>query len=543
METKTIQPQVIIIPPDPNARQRRADPYHQKRVAAYCRVSTNEEDQVESYDAQRRFYTDKIASNKDWKMVDIFADKGITGTSTKKRADFNRMIKACEKGKVDMILTKSISRFARNTVDSLRYVRKLKALGISVVFEKENIDTSTMTDEMILTVMSMFAQAESESISKSVSGGQRYRYREGKVKYCYPIYGYVKGEDSKPVIFEEQAVHVREIYRMFLEGNSVLQIRDHLNATGVLTVKGLPNWSSAIIQGILKNEKYCGDAILQKTYVEDVISKKVRPNNGLLPKYYIKDCHPAIVDRATYEAVQEELARRSSKKKVTIEDTFQKSKFSGKYALTDLMVCDECGSNYKRTTWCRKSGKQIVWRCVNRLEHGSRYCKDAPTVPEPLLHAAIIRVINRTLGDTSGIMPLLKKNLTLSLGGSNAAAEVCSLEARVHELKDMMRQLVELAVKSGGDESRYEREFEKLGAEINAMNEMLASKKRLQEIESGQYERVDDVYAKISADGFKLTEFDNTVVRKLLECVKVTKDRTIKVYFVGGYMVEEPLEP
>ena len=229
METATNKPTVIVIPANPDALKHRADPYHQKRVAAYCRVSTDEDDQINSYEAQCRFFTDKINATKDWKLAGIFADEGITGTSTKKRANFLRMIRQCEKGKIDMILTKSISRFARNTVDSLQYVRKLKAMGVAVVFEKEGIDTSTMTDEMILTVMSMFAQAESESISKNVADGQRYGYREGKVRYCYPIYGYLKGEDKKPVIFEEQAVHVREIFEMFLGGNSVLQIRNYLN--------------------------------------------------------------------------------------------------------------------------------------------------------------------------------------------------------------------------------------------------------------------------------------------------------------------------
>ena len=200
METAAVKPTVIVIPANPDALKHREDPYHQKRVAAYCRVSTDEDDQINSYEARRRFFQDKISNNKEWKLAGIFADEGITGTSAKKRPDFQRMIRQCEKGKIDMILTKSISRFARNTVDSLQYVRKLKAMGVAVVFEKEGIDTSAMNDEMILTVMSMFAQAESESISKNVADGHRYSFREGKVRYCYPIYGYLKGEDKKPVI-------------------------------------------------------------------------------------------------------------------------------------------------------------------------------------------------------------------------------------------------------------------------------------------------------------------------------------------------------
>ena len=541
METVAIKPTVIVIPANPDALKQCADPYHQKRVAAYCRVSTDEDDQLNSYEAQCRFFNDRINSNKEWKLAGIFADEGITGTSTKKRANFQRMIRQCEKGKIDMILTKSISRFARNTVDSLQYVRKLKAMGVAVVFEKEGIDTSTMTDEMILTVMSMFAQAESESISKNVADGQRYGYREGKVRYCYPIYGYHKGKDNKPVIFEEQAVHVREIYDMFLGGNSVLQIRDYLNEMGVPTARGGTTWSTAIIQGILRNEKYVGDALLQKTYISDVISRKVMPNNGVLPKYLVRDCHPAIVDRATYTAVQEELARRSSKKKISFDEADRRGKHSGKYALTDLMACEECGSSYRRRTWCRKTGKQIVWRCVSRCEHGNKYCKESPTIPEPALHETILNVINRTLGDASGLLPLLKKNLTIALNGNSGASELYAIEAKIKDLKDTMMDLVNLSVRSGEDESKYDKEFERIGAEIARLNEVLEEEKRIQAAKAESCERVDAVYDQISAGGFALTEFDNVTIRKLIECVKVTSAKTLKIYFIGGYMVEEPV--
>ena len=299
-------------------------------------------------------------------------------------------------------------------------------------------------------------------------------------------------------------------------------------------------WSCAIIQGILRNEKYVGDALLQKTYIADVISKKVMPNNGVLPKYLVRDCHPAIVDRATYAAVQEELARRSSKKKISIDESDQRGKHSGKYALTDLMVCDECGSNYRRKTWCRKTGKQIVWRCVNRCENGSKYCKESPTVPEPILHETILRVVNRTLGDASDILPLLKKSLTLAVGGDSTATEMYAIEAKIKELKSTMMELVDLSVRTGGDENRYEKEFDRIGAEIAQLNERLEMEKRINSAKSESCERVDDIYGKICAGGFALTEFDNTVVRKLIECVKVTTDKTLKIYFTGGYMVEEP---
>ena len=523
------KPTVIVIPPDPAASAMRASRYHQMRVAAYCRVSTEEEEQLSSYEAQCRYYTDKINSNREWTMA-------------KQRKDFLRMIRMCEKGKIDLILTKSISRFARNTVDALQYIRKLRSLGIAVIFEKESIDTSTMTDETILTVMSMFAQAESESISKAVSSGQRYRYREGKVRYCYPIFGYTKGDDNKPVINEDEAVHVRSIFRMFLDGNSIGQIKDYLESMGALTAHGKTEWSSAIIRGILKNEKYIGDAILQKTYVEDCISKRVKVNNGVLPKYIVKDNHPAIIDRATFAAVQEEIARRNSRKAITVDEDIRQGKFSGKYALTELMICDECGTSYRRTTWCRRSGKQIVWRCVNRLEHGSKYCKNAPTVKEEEDHAAIMRVINRYLDDGSEFLPLLKKNLTFAINGDKHSSEMYAVEAKISELKDMMMKLVDLAVKSEGDNGRYDAEFERIGSEIKYLTEIQESEKRIIEAQGTHFERVDNVYDTISAPGYKMVDFDNTVVRKLIECVKVTTDRSLKIYFRGGGETVEHLD-
>ena len=234
MNTTANQPTIITIPADPTKRAVCGkDKYHQARVAAYCRVSTEEEEQQSSYEAQMSYYTDKIKKNPNWQLAGIFADEGITGTSTKKRIEFLKMIKQCEKGNVDIILTKSLSRFARNTVDALQYIRKLRSINVTVIFEKESIDTSQMTDEIIITTMSMFAQAESESISKNVSWGIRNRFKNGHVPYRYPLLGYRKGEDGKPVIFEDEAITVRMIYRLYLDGNSIVQIKKQLDSSDI----------------------------------------------------------------------------------------------------------------------------------------------------------------------------------------------------------------------------------------------------------------------------------------------------------------------
>ena len=256
---------ITMIPPKPEMDLGKAS-RRQLRVAAYCRVSTDDEEQLTSYDAQKAYYTDKIMKNPDWTMAGIFADEGITGTSAQKRPEFLKMIRMCRKKKIDLILVKSISRFARNTVDCLNYIRALKNLGIAVIFEKENINTMDSDSEMIITMMGAFAQAESESISQNVRWGKRQAMREGRVNFQYKsFYGYERGEDGEPKIIPGEAEVVRRIYDSFLAGQSLRMIQEWLENEKIPSIQGRENWSIHTIQGILKNEKYCGDVLMQKT--------------------------------------------------------------------------------------------------------------------------------------------------------------------------------------------------------------------------------------------------------------------------------------
>ena len=293
-------------------------------VAAYCRVSTDQEEQENSYEAQISYYTEKIGKNNDWQMAGIFADEGITGTQAKKRPEFLKMIRLCRQRKIDMVLTKSLSRFARNTVDSLNYIRELKALGIAVIFEKENINTLETDTEMMLTIMSCFAQAESESISKNVSWGIRQSFKNGNVPMQYArLLGYKKGDGGNAEIIPDEAEVVREIYRCYLDGMSMNLIADRLNEKGLTTKGGSSPYRKMVVQRILTNEKYTGDALLQKTYVTDCITKKMRKNNGELPMYLVKNHHEPIISRSDFNRVQEEMARRSAKR--TIADKLTKT--------------------------------------------------------------------------------------------------------------------------------------------------------------------------------------------------------------------------
>ena len=381
-------------------------------MAAYCRVSTEQEEQQNSYQVQIAYYTDLINRKKEWTLAGIFADEGISGTQAKKRPEFLKMIRLCKKQKIDIVITKSISRFARNTVDCLEYVRQLKDLGIGVIFEKENINTMTMTSEFMIALYGSFAQAESESISKNVSWGKQKAYAEGKVAFQYSkLLGYQKGADGKPEIVPDEAETVHLIYELFLDGLSFTRIKNALESRGKLTAMGNQIWSESNIKSILKNEKYVGDVLLQKTFTADCITKKVVKNNGERPMYLVTKHHAPIIDRDTFNRVQQELARRSSKRKISDKTTTEQGKYSSKYALSELLICGNCGTPYRRCTWTAGGKKQIVWRCISRLDHGKKYCSESPTIHEDKLHRAILKAVNEYLGCGDEIAKILKANI------------------------------------------------------------------------------------------------------------------------------------
>jgi len=393
-----LQRTVTVIPANPQMMQETVK--RQLRVAAYCRVSTEEEEQQSSYEAQCSYYTDKIMTNPEWTMAGIFADEGITGTSTKKRDDFNRMIRRCRQKKIDLILTKSISRFARNTLDCLRYVRALKELGIGVYFEKENINTMDMDTELILTFMGAFAQSESESISANVKWGIRQAMKEGKVHINFNrLFGYYVKEDGSPGIDPDKAENVRYIYDRYLAGDSLREIKQKLESAGVLAPNGSERWDFTEIRRILTNEKYVGDALLQKTFKPDVLSGKIVKNTGQLPMYLVQNNHPAIIDRDKYNAVQAERERRNTRKSPSQKTSSTgRSCYASKYALSERLICGECGTLYRRCTWKRNGKTKIVWRCVNRLDYGTRYCNDSPSMEENSLQQAIMKALNSVMG-------------------------------------------------------------------------------------------------------------------------------------------------
>lgn len=402
------------------------------RVAAYCRVSTEEEEQQNSFEVQIQYYTQKICGNPEWELAGIFADEGISGVSTRKRAQFNEMIALCKRRKIDMILTKSISRFARNTLDCIRYVRMLKSWSIRIIFEKENIDTANMNSEMILTCLSSFAQAESESISGNVTKGIRMGYRQGRFVFRYDRFlGYRKGADGKPEIVPEQAEIVRQIAQSYLNGNSLREIKRFLEDRNIPSPGGTRIWRKTTILSILQNEKYMGDVLLQKSFTADFMEGKKQKNNGELPQYYIRDNHPAILSRDMFYRIQEEISRRNSKRPANAKRAkTNRGRFSSKYALTERLVCGICGSLYRRVTWSIHGRKEVVWRCINRLEYGSRICGSSPTIREELLHDAIMEAMQSLIRDNQnslrfgrmeGDIQNISRNSLLSMSATSSS--------------------------------------------------------------------------------------------------------------------------
>ena len=534
-------PNVTVIPAKVQTAESR-DKYHQLRVAAYCRVSTELEEQQNSYQVQIAYYTDLINKKKEWTLAGIFADEGISGTQTKKRTEFNRMIRMCRNKKIDLVITKSISRFARNTVDCLEYVRQLKDLGIGVIFEKENINTLTMTSEFMIAPYGSFAQAESESISKNVSWGKEKAYREGKVQFQYKhLLGYKKGADGKPEIIPEEAETVKLIYTMFLDGHSMKNIALILHVKGKHTKTGSTEWRTNTITRILQNEKYVGDALLQKTFTSDCITHKVVKNHGERPMYLVTNHHDPIIDRDTYNRVQQELARRNSKRKISDKTVTEQGKYSSKYALSELLICGHCGTPYRRTTWAARGKKQIVWRCLSRLEHGKKYCPDSPTIKEEQLHRGILRAINNYYSCRNDIVRILKANIG-SVLECQGQEEILSVEKRLKEIDQARTDLVNLIASGGCDEDKLDSEFAKLYAEEQGLSERLTMLKSQNKTSEETQAKLDKIMDMIEHEKFELETFDNVLIRKLIECVKILSKTEILVIFKGGYEVRTEIE-
>ena len=382
----------------------------------------------------------------------------------------------------------------------------------------------------------MPSHSSSGSINKSLSSniqlGIRMAMKEGKVNFHYrSMLGYQRGADGKPEIVPEEAEVVRRIYRRYLEGCSEGQIQRELTQDGIATAKGVKAWSHQIVHNILTNEKYAGDALLQKTFTTDCISKKVKKNTGELPQYYIKDNHPAIIPRDIYQRVQEEMARRTSKRKILQKSgKTEQGKYSAKYALSERLVCGECGSPYKRCTWARNGVKRIVWRCVSRLEFGKKYCHNSPSVAEDKLHTAILTVLNRVVEASDGLQDELAETLRMVCTPEGVGNNLLELEHELEALTAQQNALLDQALANMEDLTIAEQLKTLLEEKQNLQTRIDAAKKeaanRINE-DSRMAEYA--TYLEEHLNGFP--HYDDEVVRKMIERVTVVDAETIRVKF------------
>ena len=536
------KPRVIIIPAKPELAQEAAVK-RQLRVAAYCRVSTEEEEQASSYEAQCQYYTDKIMSNKDWTMAGIFADEGISGTSTKKRTEFLRMIRQCRQKKIDLILTKSIQRFARNTLDCINYTRILRQLGIGVLFEKENINSLPPDSEFMITMYGAMAQSESESISGNIRRGRQMHAKVGTLKVpCHRLYGYKKDADGRFCIVPEQAEVVREIYERYKNGASLRNLKDWLEGNQIKTVLGTADWSVSVIKGILTNEKYCGDVLLQKTFCTDVISKKIVKNVGQMAQYYMPDHHEAIVSREQYNTVKAEMARRSALRSPSKEAVTGRSCYTSKYALSDRLFCGECGTLYRRKTRNVKGNIYHEWRCISRLEYGKKYCHESPTLRELPLQNAILAAINSAMSNKATLVDRIKNVVSLELlPVQGQTMSLADIERRLAQLDEQFQSLL-VKVIDAEDKEACNAQFAEILAEQTAL------KKQKEGILQSSVDtdrictRMKQAEQAIGNTASTITEWSENAVRQIVERVTVLSADEVLVRIKSGAEIKQRLE-
>ena len=514
--------------------------HKQKRVAAYCRVSTDSEEQLTSYTNQMRVYTEMINSNKEWEFAGLYADEGISGTKADKRPQFKKMIDDCHKGKIDYIITKSVSRFARNTVECLKYVRILKARGIGIYFEEQKIDTLKNDSELYLVIYAGFAQSESESISKNITWSFRKKFEEGTPIFQYKkLLGYRKGEDGKPEIVPKEAEVVERIFTMYLAGMTLDVIAKTLQAENLQFENKTFTFSKPMISNILQNEKYCGDCILQKTITVDPIDKVRKPNEGEVPMWLVENSHPAIISREIFHRTQEEMSRRRTINPVSKKNTMTASGRYSKYALKDVLQCGECGTRYRRVTWSKKGNKKIVWRCCNRLDYGTKYCKDSLTVEETQLKQAIVRALNKFNSENSATyLMLMRSTIGDAIGLNGGSDEIDLLERRIDALNKRMISLVNDSVENGSDIEAHEDEFKDISEQIEQLRRRIIAIQESQREDGELQARLKEIQDTINEREANKDVYDDSIVRQMIECIKVFKDGRLLIIFGGGYEVE-----
>lgn len=500
----------------------------QKKVAAYARVSTDSEEQLTSYEAQVDYYTKYIQERTDWDFVFMYTDEGISGTNTKKRDGFNHMITDAMNGKIDLIITKSVSRFARNTVDSLTAVRKLKEKGIEVYFEKENIFTFDGKGELLITIMSSLAQEESRSISENVTWGKRKSAADGNISLPYKQFlGYEKGEDGLPQIVEKEAAIIRLIYKLFLEGKTPTAIAKYLMAHGVSTPAGKSNWRCGVVESILTNEKYKGDAVLQKTFTTDFLTKKKKINEGEVTQYYVEHSHDAIIEADEFDMVQTELVRRKAMGK----------SYRCTSCFASKIVCGDCDSFFGSKVWHSTSKyRRTIWQCNNKFKGGDKCA--TPHITEDELKELFITVWNSLLKMRGEVIGNCQIAIATLCAYANTDVELAEKNSEVEVLTELTRKHIEENASLARNQEVYQEHYNDLIARYTAATERISELTEIKEKRKSQQILLTSFLARMENQKQTIDAFDEGLWLAVIEKVTVFSDGRIVFTFINGAKIE-----
>ncbi len=510
----------------PVTDRRRRKTIERKRVAAYCRVSTDSEYQLNSYRSQVQYYTDKISENKDWMMAGIYADEAITGTQVAKREGFQKMINDCMSGQIDMVITKSISRFARNTLDTLKYVRMLKEKDIAVFFEDENINTLSMDGELLLVVLSSVAQQEVENISSNVKKGLAMKMSRGEIVGFAGALGYDYDPETKTLLVnEEEAKIVRYIFKRYIEGMGAHVIARELEQMGALTNRGNKSWYDTTVIGIIKNEKYKGDLLQGKTFTVDPISKRQLDNLGEVDQYLMKNHHEPIIFEEMWEQAQAILQKRSANhSNAKMDPTKYREQFSRKYAFSCMVKCGFCGASLTRRSWHSGSKyNKTIWLCITSSKYGKKNCPHSKGIPEEVLESAFVESYKILTSDRKDVLEEFLQRTEEALHSNTTLQDIEKVKRELEQLDKKMQRLLDMHLEEKIDFSTYEDKKSELTKEQQLKATEL---KRLQgeaDVEKDLRKRIDSM-RKMLSETTVLKEFDRNVFESIVEKV-----------IVGGY--------
>lgn len=499
-----------------------------RRVAAYARVSTDSDEQFTSYEAQIDYYTQYIKKRDDWEFVKVYTDEGITGTSTKHREGFNEMVADALAGKIDLIVTKSVSRFARNTVDSLVTVRKLKEHHVEIYFEKENIFTFDSKGELLITIMSSLAQEESRSISENVTWGQRKRFADGKVTMPYKQFlGYERGEDGVPVINEKEAEVVRLIYKLFLQGKTATGICKQLELMSIPTPAGKIKWNQSTVMSILQNEKYKGDALLQKKFTTDFLTKKQKKNEGEVPQYYVEGSHPAIISEIDFDMVQAEIARRQALGR----------SYSGSSIFASKLICGDCGGFYGQKVWhSNDTYRRIIWRC-NAKFSGKSKC-GTPTLSTETIQQMFLKAFNQLMGSREKVLKACETIREIVSNCTALDAEIDSLNDEIQVVAELVNQCIKENAAKEQSQEEYAKKYNRLVKRYEKATDRLKVVTAERESRMQRDRELRIFIDSIEKQPLVLEAWDEGLWLTLLETATVHKDNRITFLFKNDSAID-----